>query len=267
MTLRCFSYGGGVQSTAALVLAAEGKIDFGIFLFANVGEKSEAKHTLAYVREIAMPYAAAHGIALHELKRTRRDGTTEDLYERMTREGSKALTIPMRLQNGMPASRSCTADFKIAVVARWEKQRGATADDPAVHGLGISLDEIGRARTDSGIPHQTLTYPLIDARLTRQDCINIIERAGLPLPKRSACWHCPFHSRAHWLETKRERPEEFAAAVELERFLSERSERLGHGPVYMTNALIPLDQVIVDTGQQEFDLTALDVCESGYCMT
>ena len=30
--LRVFSYGGGVQSTAALVLAAQGKIDFRVFL-------------------------------------------------------------------------------------------------------------------------------------------------------------------------------------------------------------------------------------------
>lgn len=39
--LRVFSYGGGVQSTAALVLAAQGRIDFPAFVFANVGEDSE----------------------------------------------------------------------------------------------------------------------------------------------------------------------------------------------------------------------------------
>jgi hypothetical protein len=41
MALRFFSYGGGVQSTAALVLAAQGKIDYPVFLFANVGDDSE----------------------------------------------------------------------------------------------------------------------------------------------------------------------------------------------------------------------------------
>ena len=35
--LKVFSYGGGVQSTAALVLAAQGKIDYQTFLFCNVG--------------------------------------------------------------------------------------------------------------------------------------------------------------------------------------------------------------------------------------
>ena len=51
MGLRVFSYGGGVQSTAALVLAAQGKIDFPTFLFANVGDDSEHPATLRYVRE------------------------------------------------------------------------------------------------------------------------------------------------------------------------------------------------------------------------
>ena len=41
MTLRVFSYGGGVQSTAALVLASQHKIDFKTFLFCNVGDDSE----------------------------------------------------------------------------------------------------------------------------------------------------------------------------------------------------------------------------------
>ena len=41
MTLRSFSYGGGVQSTAALVLACRREIDFPLFIFANTGDDSE----------------------------------------------------------------------------------------------------------------------------------------------------------------------------------------------------------------------------------
>ncbi|MEU8804899.1 hypothetical protein AB0C35_45775, partial [Spirillospora sp. NPDC048819] len=59
--IRAFSYGGGWQSTAALVLAAQGHIDFDRFLFANVGDDSEHPATLRYIREHAAPYAAAHG--------------------------------------------------------------------------------------------------------------------------------------------------------------------------------------------------------------
>ena len=41
MTKYVFSCGGGVQSTACLVLAAQGKIPYQTFIFANVGDKAE----------------------------------------------------------------------------------------------------------------------------------------------------------------------------------------------------------------------------------
>jgi hypothetical protein len=55
---RVVSYGGGVQSNALLVLAAQGRIDYRRFLFANVGDDSEHPATLRYVRDVALPSAA-----------------------------------------------------------------------------------------------------------------------------------------------------------------------------------------------------------------
>lgn len=71
--LKAFSFGGGVQSTAALVLASSSKLDYRTFLFCNVGEDSEHPDTLSYVHEIAVPFAAQHGLALIELQKVRRD--------------------------------------------------------------------------------------------------------------------------------------------------------------------------------------------------
>ena len=55
--LRVVSWGGGVQSTALLVLAAQGKVDYQRFVFANVGEDSENPDTLRYIAEHSRPYA------------------------------------------------------------------------------------------------------------------------------------------------------------------------------------------------------------------
>ena len=143
--LRVVAYGGGVQSTALLVLAARRRIDFPLFLFANVGSDSEHPATLAYVERHARPYAKAHGIQLHELHRVRRDGSTETLYGRLTRPGSRSLPIPVRMSNGAPGTRSCTADFKIRVLGRWLREHGASAEQPATVAVGISLDEVNRA--------------------------------------------------------------------------------------------------------------------------
>lgn len=118
-------------------------------------------------------------------------------------------------------------------------------------------------RTDSGIPTQVLKYPLIDLRLTRQDCINIIQRAGLPVPPKSSCWFCPFHRISTWQRLKRETPELFDRAIALEQTLSDRSEMLGRGKVFLTRKLQPLDQVVGD----QIDMFDNDTCESGFCMT
>lgn len=174
--IRAVSYGGGVQSTALLVLAAQRRIDFPLFLMANVGEDSEHPDTLTYVREVAAPFAAEHGIELVMLDRVKRDGTVETLWSRLMDrrscsrckgtgvipadpevhigpawpdavaaglsvgatvpcpkcegEGdveSRSLPIPVRMSNGAPGNRSCTADFKIKVIGKELKRRGAHA--------------------------------------------------------------------------------------------------------------------------------------------
>jgi hypothetical protein len=89
---KTFSFGGGVQSMAALVLAARGVIDYNLFLFANTGDDSENPEKLSYVREVAAPFAARHGLYLIEL---RRPGST--LYQHISRPGNRFAGIPMRL--------------------------------------------------------------------------------------------------------------------------------------------------------------------------
>ena len=146
MTLRVIAHGGGVQSTALLVLSATGRIDFGVHLFCNTGDDSENPATLAYVRDVSMPYAAKHGVELLELHKVTRNGEPETLLGRLLKEGSRSLPIPVRMADtGAPGTRSCTADFKIRVISKWLKANGATATEPATVGIGISTDEVQRA--------------------------------------------------------------------------------------------------------------------------
>jgi hypothetical protein len=246
MTLRVISYGGGVQSTALLVLAAQRRIDFPVFLFANVGDDSEDPATLDYLQRWAKPYAALHGIQLHELPRLRRDGSTETLYGRLTRPGSRSLPIPIRMANGAPGTRSCTAAFKIKVIGRWLKAHGATVTDPATVGIGISLDEIERVNARRAQPYETTVYPLLDADppLRRIDCQRVIHDAGLPVPPKSACWFCPFHRPATWADMRRDRPALFDRACRLEDLLNDRRRSLGKDPVWLTRFNRPLRDAI-----------------------
>lgn len=268
--LRTFSYGGGVQSTAALVLAAQGRIDYRVFLFSNVGDDSEHPATLRYVEEYARPFAAEHHIELTTLHRVMvRSGEHRTLYQELTREGSKSLKIPVRMDNGAPGTRSCTADYKIKVIGRELKRRGATADNPAAVGIGISLDEIHRANNRHQEPHERIEYPLLELGLRRTDCQRIIREAGLPVPPKSSCYFCPFHRPETWHEMRRSEPDLFEKSCQLEELLNQRRDELGKDHVYLTRFAKPLREAIpggVDTLPLIFD-EADGACDSGYCMT
>lgn len=265
MTVRCVSYGGGVQSTALLVLAAEGRIDFPLFLLANVGDDSENPATLVFVRDHAAPYAAAHGIELMELERTMRDGTTRTLLEEI-RTQDRSIPIPARMGSGGFGRKRCTDRFKIAVVRREVLRRGATADDPAVVAIGISTDEIDRAGAGAGPdprdPTRLRAYPLLDLGLSRQDCAATIRAAGLPVPPKSSCSFCPLHDKEGWRRLRREQPERWDVAVEVDATIRSRALALGRGDMGLVSPTMPLAEAVDD----QLALFG-DGCDSGWCMT
>lgn len=274
MSLRAIAYGGGVQSTALVVLAAQGEIDYPLALFSNVGDDSELPATIDYVRDVATPWAAERGVEVVTLQkkfyRGERKGEIETLYGRLTKEGSRSLPIPVRMSNtGAPGTRSCTADFKIRVIARELKGRGASAETPATVAIGISTDEFHRASNRKVEPHEDVVYPLLDLGLSRQDCGNIIHRAGLPVPPKSSCYFCPFHKPSHWAELRRDEPELFEKSVDLERLLNERRTTIGKDPVWFTRYLRPLDEAIpvaqpsLFAGEDWLDESG--ECDDGYC--
>lgn len=290
--LRVVSYGGGVQSTALLVLAARGVIDFPLFLMANVGDDSEDPRTLAYVAKWAGAYAEKHGIQLEVLKRRTGDGEVETVKGRILRPGSASLTIPFRRDNGMPGQRSCTADFKRRVTGKRLVELGAHGGKPckpharedratraqqkadgialgkrlrpwarpdcedclqpnrATVALGYSLDEIHRCNATAVEPHERLVFPLVGLgeetglKMTRQDCIELIRSEGLPVPPKSSCYFCPFHRPEVWLDLRRQRPDLFDDAVELEREVNRRQVARGRDPVWLTRFARPLDEAI-----------------------
>lgn len=270
--IRAISFGGGQQSTALMVLAAEGRIDFRTFLFANVGDDSEQPETLKYVEEYAKPYAVKHGLELVELRRTGqrggRRGQVRSLLADLERPESRSIGIPVHLKGGGPGTRQCTDRYKIKVIADELARRGATEENPAVVGIGISLDEIHRANNRSRIPHEVVSYPLLDLGLRRTDCQRIIRAAGLPVPPKSACWFCPMKRPTEWHELRRTQPELFERACALEAQLVDRRAALGKDPAYLTGLGRPLAEAIPDG----VDLLPLadegdGTCDSGWCMT
>lgn len=271
--IRAVSFGGGQQSTALLVLAARGEIDYQTFLFANVGDDSEHPATLRYINEHAQPFADRHDLNLRTLHRVgvrgARAGEGRTLMADLMRSTSRSIGIPVHLAGGGPGTRQCTDRYKIGVIARELKRLGATAEDPATVAIGISLDEIHRANNRARIPYERVVYPLLDLGLRRTDCQRIIREADLPVPPKSACWFCPMKRPTEWHELRRTEPDLFERACALEDQLVERRVRLGKDAAYLTGLGRPLREAIPDG----VDLLPLDdgdgdgSCDSGWCMT
>jgi hypothetical protein len=280
--LKVFSFGGGVQSTAALVLAAQGKIDYQKFIFCNVGNDSENPATIEYVEQYAKPYAAAHGVELIELQRYVK-GEPVTIYGRLMKPNSRSIDIPVRMSNGAPGNRSCTVDFKVKLVDKWLKDSGVRdvleAEKKssklfgglqprplAMVGLGISLDEFQRMH-DSREEWKQNDYPLIDLRIDRAQCFEIIRESGLPIPPKSSCYFCPFHRPQVWQEMRTNEPDLFRKAADLEDTLNERRKMLGKDAVYLTKFGKPLRMVTTDLIQgQLFDSDDEKCADAGYCM-
>jgi hypothetical protein len=116
--------------------------------------------------------------------------------------------------------------------------------------LGISVDEYHRMR-DSSAARIEHVYPLVDARLTRWQCRDIIERAGLAVPSRSSCWFCPYRSSASQWALVQRYPDLVGMARVLEDRINTERRRCGK------------DEIVVLRTDTEVEQG--DFCEAGYC--
>lgn len=270
--MRVISYGGGVQSTAMIVLAVQGRIpDVDVALFSNVGEDSEYPDTITFVRDVMMPWAQQRGLPIVELTPTRK-GEPTSVWKEMMRTDTKRTVIPVFGETGAPLRRICTVDFKVRPIHKWLKENGATADNKADVLMGISTDEVQRANNKPQYDHEVRCYPLLDLGLSRTDCIEVIRQAGLPVPPKSSCFFCPYHSELTWRELRRDREDLFDKAQQLEDHLHQRADAEGYRRVYLTRKGALNQQRISDTiyaqGDTLFgDEIGTDGCDSGFCWT
>jgi 3'-phosphoadenosine 5'-phosphosulfate sulfotransferase (PAPS reductase)/FAD synthetase len=191
------SYGGGLNSTALAVLICERALpgfDPCRFLFADTGDEKD--ETYCYVDTYFKPYLKRHG---RTLETVRDKETVLGRWERLSVTGSRILRV-------------CTDHAKIKPIARLIKGSGETDN---VQLIGIDAGEPGRASVARAgeLPRR---YPLIELGVDRKGCARIIKAAGLPLPVKSGCWHCPFMRRSEVIRLAIDRPDRFERIAELE---------------------------------------------------
>ena len=189
------SFGGGVNTVALMVMLIREGAPLDGVIFADTG--GETPDTYRSV-EVAKEYLGEHGVPFTTVQARPRE---TDLYGTALRRR----VIPS------VQWRWCTRDFKVRPIHRYYKELRCHVNQY----MGIALDEVHRMK-DSREPFITNIYPLIDNRLTRSDCIDLIEDAGLPVPQKSGCFFCPFNSTERWRQLLEFYPVLFDKAIELE---------------------------------------------------
>lgn len=258
--LRVLSFGAGVQSTAVLFLALEGRIPaFDLVLFADTGNEPPDVY-----EHVAACYALleTRGVAAEVV----RGG---DVLSTGAPLGTgSALDVPWFLRSpdgsdGM-GRRECTTKLKIDPMRRAIrgelKTRGLKR---ATQTLGISVDEYRRIKT-SDVRYITNDYPLVELEWTRGRCAEYLAELAVEAG-RSACVVCPYHSRREWRRIRDEQPEEWARAVRFERELQLADHKL-HGTPFLHRQRVPLDEVDLSTPADHGQLSLDDECE-GVCFT
>ena len=166
------SFGGGVQTTALAILTVQGRIPTPAHVAVFADTEGVHPETYEYMRQLE----AWLGDRLPIVR-----VSAGSLYDRSIEKR----TIPTR------HFRSCTDKFKIRPLRRWMKANGATRSTPGIFQIGISTDELRRARP-SNVQYVVNQYPLIELGISRSDCLDKAE--GLLAPPKSGCYYCPFAS-------------------------------------------------------------------------
>ncbi|EQB15106.1 hypothetical protein [Sphingobium lactosutens] len=264
--LRVLSLGAGVQSTTLALMAAHGEIgpmpDCAIFADTGWEPKAVYEH-LAWLRSPNVLPFPVHIVTAGNI----RDGLVRGA------QGERWASIPAFTKSasgnvGM-IRRQCTKELKIVPIRRKVRELvGLTAkrspDRPVVEQwIGISLDEIVRMKM-SFEPWQVNRWPLIELGMTRRDCLRWLERHSYPMPPKSACIGCPYHSDTLWRQMREEDPDGFADAVAIDRLIRTGFRNL-RGEVYLHRSCVPLDEADLDTpaDKGQLDLFA-DECD-GMC--
>lgn len=262
------SLGAGVQSSTLALMAAAGEVTpmpvAAIFADTQAEPKAVYRYLLWLTESGLLPFPV-YLVTAGNLR-------TQIAAKRPTGQFLK-VDIPAYVQssNGDVAllNRSCTRDFKIDPIRRKVRELvgiagKASPDHPVVcQWIGISWDEALRMKP-SREPWQEMRWPLIEKRMTRQDCLRWLENRGYPKPPKSSCTFCPYHNDAQWRSLT---PAEFADAVEVDRLLRSKppQEYRSKGVLYLHRSCKPLDQVDFSTEEERGQLNMFNNECEGMC--
>jgi len=211
------SYGGGVNSTAMFYLLIEKKMPLDEILFADTGsELPQTYKTVEQMKEVAKQYNIPFTVITSKLG---------NIYEHYFR--TKSLPSIVR--------RDCTSKFKISPMRNYLRGKYGK-EEKFTQYIGIGYEELHRVRL-SDVKYIISSYPLVEAKIDRDKCIEINKAHGFIDVVKSGCWFCPFTPKQGWINLARDNPELFDKAIALEKNCSNKKVCLSSKPLWQFKML------------------------------
>lgn len=272
--MRTISLGAGVQSSALYRMAVIGMVtpkpDFAIFADTKI-EPPWVYETLEDLKKWGdIPIEVASAGDLGEAIRSGVNST-----------GGRFASVPFWVKNSDGSRgigrRQCTREYKIDVVKKrirellgLEKGQRAAGKFRVEQWIGISVDEVQRAKPsqDSWID---LRWPLLfDVPMRRADIILWMENNDFPIPGRSACILCPYRKPVEYARWRDEEPDLFEEACNWDDLIRSRGTMRGmNGQQFIWRELRPLRDLPPVEELEKRDDAQLDLfndaCDSGMC--
>jgi hypothetical protein len=260
--LRVISLGAGVQSTTMALMAAHGELtpmpDCAIFADTQWEPAAVYEHLRWLMSPNVLPFPV-HVVTAGNLRQA--------IMDRSNTTGGRFAVVPwfMRLPNGDDAMgrRQCTKEYKLRPIQRRIRALlgGRTPKGGAEAWIGISTDEAMRVKP-SQVGYVVNRWPLIEQRMSRNDCLRWLERHGYGQPPKSSCIGCPFHNDTQW-RALRNVPAEWQDAIAVDAAI--RDQPGFKGTQYMHRSLVPLDQVDLSTAEDHGQLNLFNNECEGLC--
>ena len=257
--LKIISLGLGVQSTAVYLMSSTGVIDRADYaIFSDPG--AEHQDTYDLEKWLVSWQKKNDGIPIIV---TRKKNLYKDIMQTQNSRGARFASIPAFSESGGMVRRQCTGEYKIQpVIQETRKLHGLKKRKwmkPTEMWLGISLDEIQRMK-ESQLYNIKYFYPLIYHRISRNDCVEFFKDNNFPVPVKSSCVFCPYHSNKFWKELYKENGYAWKMSVIVDKKI--RKKHNMRGEMYLHPSRKPLDEI--DFTDDQLEMFEGYDCE-GYC--
>ena len=127
--------------------------------------------------------------------------------------------------------------------------------------VGISTDEVFRVK-ESRFWWQKNRWPLIEKKMSREDCIEWYNGKDYKTPAKSSCIGCPYHDDSFWLDMKNNRPDEFENAVKFDKRMRDNEHNIKN---YMHRSCKNLDEVVFHVKREDEQLDLFNNECEGMC--